>query len=106
MVGHCPRSPKADVSGAQGPPGCGVDHKRRQDWFTSNLLGRPFGRGHGVMVIYIKCKNELSKIICELVSYVSSSFKERLNGEHRALLRAWGVPALGMTHIGEWMIVR
>jgi len=59
---------------------------------------------HGAIVFCIECKNELSGISCEpsaeLVSYVASSFKERLKGEHRALFYGWRVPALGMTQIG------
>jgi len=63
---------------------------------------------HGAMVICIECKNELSGISCEpsaeLVSYVASSFKEQLNGEHQALFQGWRVPALGMTQIGEQVL--
>ena len=62
---------------------------------------------HGAMVFCIECKNELSGISCEpsaeLVSYVASSFKEQLDGEHRALFHGWRVPALGMTQIGKWI---
>ena len=60
---------------------------------------------HKAIVFCIECKNKLSGITCEpsaeLVSYVASSFKERLNGEHRAVFHGCRVPALGMTQIGE-----
>ena len=60
---------------------------------------------HGAMVFCIECKNELSGISCEpsaeLVSYIASSFNERLKGKDRALFHMWRVPALGMTQIGE-----
>lgn len=63
---------------------------------------------HEAIVFCIECKNELSNISCEpsaeLVSYVASSFKEQLEGNHRALFHAWRVPALGMTQIGEWSL--
>ena len=53
----------------------------------------------------VECKNELTNISrepsAELVSYIASSFKEEVNGEHRALFHSWRIPALGMTQIGE-----
>jgi len=63
---------------------------------------------HGAIVFRVECKNELTNISrepsAELVSYIASSFKEDVNGEHRALFHAWRVPALGMTQIGEQIL--
>ena len=63
---------------------------------------------HEAMVFCLECKNELTNISCkpsaELVSYIASSFKEKLGGVHKHLFRAWRVPALGMTQIGEFKL--
>ena len=63
---------------------------------------------HGTIVFCLECKNELTNISCEpsaeLVSYIASSFKEQLKGNHRTLFDRWRVPALGMTQIGEWSL--
>ena len=81
----------------------------REDTSIARLLGTASAGhtdgAHGAMVFCTECKNELSNISCEpsaeLVSRVARSFKERLDGEHRALFHGWRVPALGVTLIGE-----
>lgn len=65
---------------------------------------------HGAMVFCLVCKNEMTSISshpsAELVSYIAHSFKEQLNGDHRALFHGWRAPALGMIQIGEWFTNR
>ena len=81
----------------------------REDTSIARFLGTASAGhtdgAHGAMVFCTECKNELSNISCEpsaeLVSRVARSFKERLDGEHRALFHGWRVPALGVTLIGE-----
>ena len=62
---------------------------------------------HGAIIFCVECKNEISGTSCEpsaeLVSRVANSFKEGLNGEHRALFHGWRTPALGMIQIGKWI---
>ena len=62
---------------------------------------------HGAMVFCVEYKNEISGMSrepsAELVSRVANSFKEGLNGEHRALFHGWRTPALGMIQIGKWI---
>jgi len=60
---------------------------------------------HGAMVFCVECKNELSAAPCEptaqLVSYIAASFKSRVD-DHPELFQRWRVPALGVTHVGEF----
>ena len=60
---------------------------------------------HGAMVFCVECKNELSAASCEptvqLVSYIAASLKSRVD-HHPELFQRWRVPALGVTHVGEF----
>jgi len=60
---------------------------------------------HGAMVFCVECKNELSAASCEptaqLISYIAASFRSQVDN-HPELFQRWRVPALGVTHVGEF----